>query len=181
MTDARLVPSTWPPNYGVRAAPRLTMSVTAMRLARDAACKRSVQYGTLHVLCAHPIPGLGKEGMVRIQQARADLVGPDLSGRLVDGSRRLTLRHGELVDLLPECQSEPDLAMPHRMMHAASTQDQALSRNPTAVRGWPNAIRTGVATRGCGRPDYPVRVQAGRARQGAKGETGIASGGSTVI
>jgi hypothetical protein len=114
------------------------MLVAEMRLPRDAAFKRFVHYAPFvrHLLRAHPLPGLDEARVVRIEQARANLVGPDLSQRLADGAWRLTLRDGELVYLLLECQSEPDPAMPLRMLHAVATLYLALSRNPPVGRGY---------------------------------------------
>ena len=43
---------------------------------------------------------------------------------------RLRLRDGQTAYLLVECQSQPDPAMPYRMLHAVATLALALSRDP---------------------------------------------------
>lgn len=104
------------------ARPLLPMLVAESRLPCDAAFKRFVHYApsARHLLRAYPLPGLDEASVVRIEQARANLVGPDLSQHRADGVWLLTLWDGELVYLLLECQSEPDPAMSLRMLHAVA-------------------------------------------------------------
>ena len=108
------------------------MSVAEMRLPHDAAFKRFVQNAEFvrHLLRAQPLPGLDEADVVEIEQARTNLIHPDLSQRVVDAAWKLTLRDGALVYLLVECQSTPDPSMPFRILNAASALYLDLSRNP---------------------------------------------------
>lgn len=47
-----------------------------------------------------------------------NLIGPELLQRLADSAEWLSVRDGAQVYLLLECHSEPDPAMPLRMLHA---------------------------------------------------------------
>ena len=108
------------------------MPVIDMRVPRDASFKRFVLHPTFirHLLGAYPLTGLDPALVERVEDAAANLVGPDLSQRLADAVWRLRLRDGRTAYLLVECQSQPDPAMPYRMLHAVATLALALSRDP---------------------------------------------------
>ena len=108
------------------------MPVIEMRVPRDAAFKRFVLNPTFirHLLGAYRLPGLDPARVEHVEEAAANLVGPDLSQRLADAVWRLRLRDGQTAYLLVECQSQPDPAMPFRMLHAVATLALALSRDP---------------------------------------------------
>ena len=108
------------------------MPVIEMRVPRDAAFKRFVLNPTFirHLLGAYRLPGLDPARVEQVEEAAANLVGPDLSQRLADAVWRLRLRDGQTAYLLVECQSQPDPAMPFRMLHAVATLALALSRDP---------------------------------------------------
>ena len=114
------------------ACPATAMPVIDMRVPRDAAFKRFVLHPTFirHLLGAYPLTGLDPALVERVEDAAANLVGPDLSQRLADAVWRLRLRDGRTAYLLVECQSQPDPAMPYRMLHAVATLALALSRDP---------------------------------------------------
>ena len=114
------------PNWlGTRGAlvayPQVPMLVAEMHLPRDAAFKRFVHWALFvrHLLRTHSLPGVDEARVLRIEQVRANLVGPDLSRRLADGVWWLTLRDGELVHVMLECQSEPDPPPGDAVAHAA--------------------------------------------------------------
>lgn len=108
------------------------MLIAELRLPRDSAFKRFVHNATFvrDLLRAHPFQGLDAERIERIEEGTANLIGPDLSQRLVDSAWRLTMQDGELVYLLLECQSEPDATMPLGMLHAIATPYLSMSRDP---------------------------------------------------
>ena len=119
-----------PPEF--LASPATAMPVIDMRVPREAAFKRFVLHPTFirHLLGAYPLTGLDPALVERVEDAAANLVGPDLSQRLADAVWRLRLRGGRTAYLLLECQSQPDPAMPYRMLHAVATLALALSRDP---------------------------------------------------
>ena len=108
------------------------MSIAEMRLPHDASFKRFVQNREFvrHLLRAEPLPGLDEAEIVRIEQARTNIIRSDLSQRVVDAAWELTLRDGALVYVLVECQSTPDPRMPVRMLNAVSGLYLDLSRKP---------------------------------------------------
>ena len=108
------------------------MAIIEMRLPRDPAFKRFVPHPTFmwHLLGAFPLPGLDPALVEQVEDASANLVGPDLSQRLADAVWHLRLHDGQTVYLLVECQSRPDPSMPYRMPHAIATLALALSRDP---------------------------------------------------
>ena len=83
-----------------------------------------------HLLRAQPLEDLDEAEVVEVEEARSNLIHPDLSQRVVDAAWKLTLRDGGLVYLLVECQSTPDRSMPFRIPNAVSALYLHLSRNP---------------------------------------------------
>ena len=106
------------------------MSVIEMRVARDAAFKRFVLHRTFirHLLDAYRLPGLNPALVEQVEEAAANLVGPDLPQRLTDAVWRLRLSDDQTAHLLVECQSQSDPSMPYRMLHGVATLALALSR-----------------------------------------------------
>ncbi|MDE0625697.1 MAG: Rpn family recombination-promoting nuclease/putative transposase [Bryobacterales bacterium] len=108
------------------------MSIAELRLPHDPSYKRLVQNPEFarHLLRAQPLEDLDEAEVVEIEEARSNLIHPDLSQRVVDAAWKLTLRDGGLVYLLVECQSTPDPSMPFRILNAVSALYLQLSRNP---------------------------------------------------
>ena len=108
------------------------MSIAELRLPHDASFKSFVQNPEFirHLLRAEPLQDLDEAEVVEIEEARSNLIHPDLSQRVVDAAWKLTLRDGGLVYLLVECQSTPDPSMPFRILNAVSALYLYLSRNP---------------------------------------------------
>ena len=108
------------------------MSIAELRSPHDASFKHFVWNPEFvrPLLRARPLLGLDEAEVVETEQARSNLIHPDLSQRVVDAAWKLTLRDGGLVYLLVECQSTPDPSMPFRILNAVSALYLYLSRNP---------------------------------------------------
>ncbi len=100
-----------------------------------------------HLLGVYRLPGLDPALVEQVEEAAANLVGPDLSQRLADAVWRLRLRDGQTAYLLAECQSQPNPAKPYRMLHAVATLALALrsvtleEMLETEPRTWADRIR----------------------------------------
>ena len=137
------------------------MLVIEMRLPRDPAVKRFVLHPTFirHLLATFSLPGLDPSVVEHVEDAAANLVGPDLSQRLADAVWRLRLRDGQTVYLLVACQSQPGPSMPFRMLHAVATLALALSREPPPGYAAGRIPRIQNLTVYNGRPPWPPAEQ----------------------
>ena len=79
------------------------MSIAELRLPHDAFFKSFVQNPEFmrHLLRADPLQDLDEAEVVEIEQARSNLILPDLSQRVVDAAWTLTLRDGVECHLMP--------------------------------------------------------------------------------
>ena len=70
------------------------MSIAELRLPHDASFKSFVQNPEFmrHLLRAEPLQDLDEAEVVEIEEARSNLIHPDLSQRVVDAAWKLTLR-----------------------------------------------------------------------------------------
>ena len=75
------------------------MSIAEPRLPHDASFKSFVQNPEFmrHLLRAEPLQDLDEAEVVEIEEARSNLIHPDLSQRVVDAAWKLTVRDGGLV------------------------------------------------------------------------------------
>lgn len=101
-----------------------------------------------HLLDAYRLPGLNPALVEQVEEAAANLVGPDLPQRLTDAVWRLRLSDGQTAHLLVECQSQSDPSMPYRMLHGVATLAQALSRLRATRRDRSRRSRTRRCTAG---------------------------------